>query len=105
MKPLLPILLALTLAGCAVIDPGKPSLQKIQGTQIGLSDTPIKWPQKKWWDRYNYPQLDSLVSEAIVKNPSLAAAQARLRMADATVRGARSEERRVGKGGGSTGRA
>jgi len=89
MKPLLPILLAITLSGCATIDPGKPSLHEIQGAQAGLSDVSIRWPTKQWWTRYDDPQLDSLVSEALAKNPSLAAAQARLRIANAAVQGAR----------------
>jgi NodT family efflux transporter outer membrane factor (OMF) lipoprotein len=89
MKPLLPILLAITLTGCAAINPGKPALQEIQGTQLGLSDTAIQWPQRQWWQRYQDPQLDALVKEALAKNPSLAAAQARLRIANEAVRGAR----------------
>jgi NodT family efflux transporter outer membrane factor (OMF) lipoprotein len=89
MKSLLPILLAVTLTGCAAIDPGKPSNQQIQGAQLGLSQASIQWPAQTWWTRYQDPQLNALVDQALAKNPSLAAAQARLHMANAAVRGAR----------------
>ncbi len=43
------------------------------------------WPQDRWWARYGDAQLDRLVGEALDGAPSLAAAAARLRNADATV--------------------
>lgn len=89
MKPLLPILLAITLTGCAAINPGKPTAQQLQGTDLGLSQASISWPKQTWWKRYQDPQLDALIGTALAKNPSLAAAQARLRMANAAVQGAR----------------
>jgi NodT family efflux transporter outer membrane factor (OMF) lipoprotein len=89
MKPLLPLLLALTLAGCAAINPGESSLKEIQGAQLGLAASSVDWPKEQWWTRYNDPQLNTLIGEALAKNPSLAAAQARLSIANAQVGSAR----------------
>lgn len=71
------------------MDPGQPAVKEIQGAQLGLSGASIKWPARQWWHRYQDPQLDTLVAEALDKNPSLAAAQARLRIANEAVQGAR----------------
>lgn len=89
MKLLLPLLLAATLSGCAAINPGEPALKEIQGPAIGLQASPIVWPTQQWWTRYNDPQLDQLIDEALQSNPTLAAAQARLSIARASVQGAR----------------
>ena len=40
------------------------------------------WPENKWWTRYNDPQLNTLIEEAINDSPSLKAAEARLKGAD-----------------------
>ncbi len=48
------------------------------------------WPGKDWWRRFNDPQLDALIDEAIAANPSLKIAEARLRKARAQVEGTRS---------------
>ena len=41
------------------------------------------WPQDRWWHTYGDPQLDALMSEALAGSPSLQAAEARLREAQA----------------------
>ncbi|UHL65369.1 efflux transporter outer membrane subunit [Paralcaligenes sp. KSB-10] len=89
MKPLLPLLLLAALTGCAAINPGEPGLKEIQGAQLGLQTAAIDWPTEQWWLRYKDPQLDSLIDQALQNNPSLAAAKARLGMANAAVSGAR----------------
>jgi NodT family efflux transporter outer membrane factor (OMF) lipoprotein len=43
-------------------------------------------PQQEWWRAFGSPPLDALVSEALEKNQSLAAAQANLRAAHQQVR-------------------
>lgn len=43
------------------------------------------WPQDSWWQRYGDSQLDRIVGEALAGSPTLAAAAARLRNAEATV--------------------
>lgn len=89
MKLLAPLLLVTALTGCAAINPGAPAVKEIQGAQLGLRDTPIAWPVDQWWQRYQDPQLDRLIEQALRNNPSMAAAQARLGMANAAVSGAR----------------
>jgi NodT family efflux transporter outer membrane factor (OMF) lipoprotein len=91
MKPLLSIsvLLLAALTGCAAINPGKPALSEIQGAEIGLHDTAIAWPTDQWWHRYQDPQLNELIDESLRGNPSLAAARARLAVANAAVSSAR----------------
>jgi NodT family efflux transporter outer membrane factor (OMF) lipoprotein len=44
---------------------------------------PQAWPADGWWHRYGDPQLDKLVEEALVGSPTLTAAEARLRAAQA----------------------
>jgi NodT family efflux transporter outer membrane factor (OMF) lipoprotein len=41
------------------------------------------WPSQGWWKTYGDPQLDGLIEEALRDSPSLAAASARTREADA----------------------
>ncbi|CAN7232976.1 efflux transporter outer membrane subunit [Phenylobacterium sp. LjRoot225] len=41
------------------------------------------WPQDGWWRRYDDPQLDALMAEALKASPSLAQAEARVRRAQA----------------------
>lgn len=89
MKPLLAALLALLLASCAAIDPGRPPLKTVQANELGLQNSPIRWPDEKWWTRYQDTQLDQLIVDALLNNPGLDAAQARLRAANASVAGAR----------------
>lgn len=90
MKSLLSLLLVFALSGCAAIhDPDHPGPQELQGGQLGLQSSAVDWPQVQWWTRYNDPQLNTLIDEALQNSPSLAVAQARLDMANATVQGAR----------------
>ncbi len=89
MKLLTPLVLAVALSGCAALDPGQPTLATLQAEQVGLKDEALSWPTEHWWQRYQDPQLGRLVTEAIAGSPSLAAAQARLRMAQAAVGNAR----------------
>ncbi len=49
--------------------------------QAGTAST---WPTDQWWLRYNDPQLNALIAEALKGEPTLAAAQARLHNAEAS---------------------
>ncbi|MFV0283650.1 MAG: efflux transporter outer membrane subunit [Castellaniella sp.] len=89
MKPLIPLLLALSLSACAPMDPGAPSTRALDAQTLELTDTTIDWPGDRWWTRYRDPQLDSLIDQALQSNPSLDAAAARVRLARAAARGAR----------------
>lgn len=84
-SPVVPsALLAILLAGCAA-PPSRPSPSL--RTQAPLAGVPVEraatWPAADWWTRYRDPQLDRLVSRALASSPSLAAAAARVRGAEA----------------------
>ena len=42
------------------------------------------WPSDRWWAAYGDAQLDALIDEALAGSPDLAAAQARVRKAEAS---------------------
>ena len=76
------------LAACAGL-PGKPVPPKLSNeVPMAGADTPAngKWPDAKWWKRYNDPQLDALIEQALQGSPSLTAAQTRFDSAVQTVR-------------------
>jgi NodT family efflux transporter outer membrane factor (OMF) lipoprotein len=92
--------LALLLAGsasltaCASIpDLGeRPEIRP--ATQLASSatlagDSAAAWPAERWWGQYRDPQLDGLMDEALAGSPDLAAAAARLRVAQAYAQRAR----------------
>ncbi|HWZ61630.1 MAG TPA: efflux transporter outer membrane subunit [Steroidobacteraceae bacterium] len=49
----------------------------------GVPVDPSAWPAEGWWHRFGDPQLDTLVDAAFAGSPSLTAAEARLRAAQA----------------------
>ncbi|WP_114393864.1 efflux transporter outer membrane subunit [Oleisolibacter albus] len=83
--------LALTsvlLSGCAVIPPDlgeapAPRTASSLDSARSLTAPPTDWPDKAWWSHYGDPQLVTLIDEAVAGSPDLAAATARLRMAEA----------------------
>ncbi len=89
MKVFLPLLLVAALSGCAAIDPGAADVSQLDAAQLGLQDGHTPWPTEQWWHRYNDPQLNALIDQALLGSPSMDAAQARLKMANAAVGGAR----------------
>lgn len=89
--PVIPILLATALlGGCASsagletqghpLDADRLSVTAALGAN---SLTPAAWPESNWWHAFGDPQLDALVDEALAGSPSLAAAEARTRRAQA----------------------
>ncbi len=89
MKRLLLIALALTLSGCALMEPSAPPAAQLDGAKLGLADQSTAWPDAQWWRRYGDPQLDQLVGQALAGSPTMTAAQARLAQANASVGRAR----------------
>src|SRR3546814_202333 len=81
---------AMLLAGCAsthgltpggrVIEADSLSSSRSLGTPA-LSDA--AFPAQDWWTTLGDPQLDALIREALQDSPSLAAADARVRQAQA----------------------
>jgi NodT family efflux transporter outer membrane factor (OMF) lipoprotein len=89
MKRLLSLLMVIALSGCAFMEKGPGPVAEISGQKLGLTEQSPAWPAVQWWERYNDPQLDALVQEALANSPTMTSAQARLAQANAAVRGAR----------------
>ena len=83
---------ALATASCAAPDLGpKPQLATVADQRLFAG--PISdWPQAEWWRVYEDPQLDGLIAEGLAGSPTIAAAQARLRRADAFAAEARAAQ-------------
>jgi len=83
--------LALLLAGSAMMtacasvpDLGRrPEIRPVTdvASSRSLAPSAAAWPEASWWSAYRDPQLDSLMAEALAGAPDLAAAAARLRVA------------------------
>lgn len=53
------------------------------GRSLASGSAAEAWPDASWWNGYGDPQLDALIAEALAGSPTLAAAIARVRQADA----------------------
>lgn len=78
---------AALLAGCAAIPtlPASPALPAA-GTLAASQSfaAPVSdWPADAWWRAYGDDQLDALITQALADSPDMAAAEARVRKADA----------------------
>lgn len=62
------------------------------GAAIRAADRDAGWPASDWWRAYRDPQLDAWIAGAQAGNPTLAAAEARVREAQAMARVAHSAE-------------
>jgi NodT family efflux transporter outer membrane factor (OMF) lipoprotein len=65
------------LAAASELDAGK-------AVRAAMQDGP--WPNVHWWQRWQDPQLDRLITRALANQPSLRIAQARVDMAEAQAR-------------------
>lgn len=80
MKPVLPLALALTLAGCATRTPYERPPAPLPGA---FEHAPLAAPASQrpeaWWRAFGDPALEALVDLAIARNPDLAASAVRVR--------------------------
>src|SRR5260370_26539585 len=87
-----PLLLSVSLsfAGCASYSgiQGEAEALGPQSLPFSQDQTGGDWRREDWWGRFGDPKLDALVQQALQGNPSLRAAEARVRaaraLADAT---------------------
>jgi NodT family efflux transporter outer membrane factor (OMF) lipoprotein len=77
-------LAALLLSACIAIPDVPQQVVKSRSDQLGLAPQSATIGER-WWDSFDDPQLGRLIEEGIKSNPSLEAALARVRAADATV--------------------
>jgi len=83
-------------AGCAWIPPDKEPAQYLEPSSMEHTlshathhepDGAIpQWPKDRWWKEFESPELDRVIDTALVDNPGLKVATARLREAHALVR-------------------
>ncbi len=78
--------LAACLTACAGLPPRlppPPALAQSAPVQGLPSAADAAWPGDRWWQGFADPQLDGLITQALARSPSLAAARARVRGAEA----------------------
>jgi NodT family efflux transporter outer membrane factor (OMF) lipoprotein len=85
------LLLAPLVAGCVPAPPTTQSEKPIAPTSLGLAGDLAPSISQQWWSEFGDPQLDRLVGDALAGSPTLAAALARVRAAQAQVSSARSQ--------------
>ena len=81
-------LFATLLAGCASMKGLEPQGKLTDIDRLakphslsGVELTNAPWPRDDWWTAMGDPQLDALIDEALADSPTLAAADARVRLA------------------------
>jgi NodT family efflux transporter outer membrane factor (OMF) lipoprotein len=87
-RSLIGVAVAALLAACASTHGLKPeaTVQKVDSLSAAatLADTTVDssaWPQSDWWTRFQDPQLNGLIAEALSDSPTLKVAEARTRAA------------------------
>ena len=82
------LLLAALAAGCASMNGlstqasfADPNALAASKSLQGAPRSEAAWPRTDWWKRFNDPQLDQLMDEALAMSPTLRVAAARLRTA------------------------
>jgi NodT family efflux transporter outer membrane factor (OMF) lipoprotein len=99
----------LLAGGCASVPHIGPGPQMLASTTLAsdrtLAAPIVDWPTDVWWQRYEDPQLDALIGEAIAHSPSLDIAAARVRRAEAMTEQAQSSDLPQVTLGGSVGEA
>jgi NodT family efflux transporter outer membrane factor (OMF) lipoprotein len=90
---------AMLLAGCASFGGAHTESKAIDATSLAVTKTfgqasVATWPRDDWWKQFHDPGLDALIDEGLADGNaiSLRLAEARLRGAQAVVRGAESRE-------------
>jgi len=88
---------ATALSACATLPPAAPAriakAPQAYATARSLGAAPSRdWPADAWWTAYGDAQLDGLMSEALAGAPDLAAAEARVRKAQALASTARARQ-------------
>ncbi len=85
--PLL-LLLALLPAACDLLRPDPTSSGIALPSRLRAADAAaaVRWPDPDWWRGFRSAELDALMGAAMAANFDIAAAEARVRQADALVR-------------------
>ncbi len=92
MKKPLTLMAALLLSACVAAPPTDPQVSQIKTEGLGLDGAPMAPVSSAWWRAFKDPQVDRLAPQVIAHNPSLSAAMARLRAAQAQLSVNRAED-------------
>jgi NodT family efflux transporter outer membrane factor (OMF) lipoprotein len=81
----------LYFAGCAWIPPGNPPAEyleppEMQETLAEITNRLQQWPEDRWWEQFDNPELNALIEQALKDNPGLKKASARLQQAQSLVK-------------------
>jgi outer membrane protein TolC len=85
--PLIVSLTAALLTSACISTPdlgAKPQL-KVVAEQAAFTAPVADWPTSDWWRAYGDAQLDRLIAEGLRDSPTIAAAERRLRRAEAAI--------------------
>ncbi len=83
MKKAISLLPMLLLTACVATPPTDPQVKEIAPETLGLGPTAAPQFPDEWWKSFNDPQVDRLAALLVEKNPTLTAAIARIRSAEA----------------------
>ena len=85
------IVVAIALSACTDMSGLAPHAALADANRLAAAESlrgarlsPSAWPGARWWTRFDDPQLDALMSEAMADSPSLRIATARVRKAQAS---------------------
>ncbi|HEY2836833.1 MAG TPA: efflux transporter outer membrane subunit [Rhizomicrobium sp.] len=92
MKKTLSLLSALLLSACVSAPTTTPQASQIASANLGLSTENAVRFQDEWWKAFSDPQVDRLAGQVLSGNPTLQAALARIRAAQAQLSGARADD-------------
>jgi NodT family efflux transporter outer membrane factor (OMF) lipoprotein len=92
MKKILSLIPALLLSACVSAPATTPQGTEITSASLGLSAEAAPRFRDEWWKAFNDPQVDRLAPLVLSGNPSLQAALARIRAAQAQLSGARADD-------------
>ena len=78
-------------SSCAWIPEGDPPPEYLDSPELNetlaeATNRLTKWPDERWWEQFDNPELNQLMDQALKDNPGLKAASARLREAEGLVR-------------------
>jgi NodT family efflux transporter outer membrane factor (OMF) lipoprotein len=84
--------IAVSLTGCASYSGIHGEAHTLAPQSLAFEQSPAggDWPRAAWWTQFGDPKLDALMQQALAGNPSLRAAEARVRSAGALADAARS---------------
>lgn len=93
MRKPLALTAALMLSACVETPPTTPQVAAVKTETLGLTGAPAAHVPLRWWEAFHDPQVNRLAEQVLAGNPTLTAALARLRSAQAAVAVNRANDR------------